>query len=163
MHGTSPSGSTARVRAGGLFVRLERFFRYSGVSVMNVVSGQVILTFFVRVLAWGGVASNLSATAINCVPAYFLSKRLVWQHRGPARFKAEMAPFWGIAFVGLAVSTLFVHFAEQIWAAKVMINLASILGFGVVWVGKYFVLDRYLFNSEHPELSAQVEPVTVGQ
>lgn len=120
--------------------------RYCGVSVFNVVTGQALLFLFHAVLGWSGVASNVAAVAIGTGPAYLLSRRWVWRQSGEHRLAAEVLPFWVMAFVGLGLSTLAVAWADHRFESSLAVNAAALGAFGVVWVLRFVVLDRLLWN-----------------
>ena len=57
---------------------LSKFVRYSGVSVVAVVTTQLTLFVCQHRLGWPPVSSNITATAVGAVPAYLLNRRWVW-------------------------------------------------------------------------------------
>ncbi len=61
-----------------------------------------------------------------------------------------MVPFWGLTFAGLILSTLFVAIASQWSDSTVVVSLANLAGFGVLWVAKFVILDAVLFNTHTP-------------
>jgi putative flippase GtrA len=107
----------------------------------------------VQVLDWGGQISNLLAVALGTVPTYSMSRAWVWSKQGKSSFYAEVLPFWVLTFLGLALSALFVLFFEHNWPDnKLLINVGNISGFGVLWVAKFFILDRLLFKVTHEHI-----------
>ena len=122
-----------------------RIVRYSGVSVVNVVLGQFVLVVCHSGFGWSGVASNLTAVTVGAGPAYLLSKRFVWASTARTTWRRHVVPFWAIAFVGLALSTFTVHLADQRWGTQLAVNGASIGAYGLLWIGKYLFLDRWMF------------------
>jgi len=136
-----------------------KFVRYCGLSVFNVVSGQSLLALFV-VLGFEVVVANLLAVAIGTVPAYLLARRFVWQTTGRHSVRREVLPFWVLNFLGLLLSSLSTSYAHRLWGDQVLlINLASISAWFVVWVLKYLLLDRAVFRAKADEVAAA--PVTV--
>jgi putative flippase GtrA len=132
----------------------QKFLKYCMTSVVGVVMGQSLLFFFASILDWGGVASNVAAVAISTGPTYLLSRAWIWQKRGRNSLYAEVIPFWIMTFLGLVLSSLCVWWFEQMWPdQKLVVNLGNIAGFGVLWLAKFFVLDRVLWKvtHEHPE------------
>jgi putative flippase GtrA len=123
----------------------QKLLRFCGVSVVNLVLGQTLLFMFYSVLGWSAVVANLAAVCISAVPAYLLSRKWVWRMNGDHSMRSEILPFWSLAIAGLVVSTLAVGYAEAHFDAAVMVNLASIAGFAVIWVVKFFILDRVMW------------------
>lgn len=114
-------------------------------SAVGVVVGQGLLLIFSGPLGWPGVASNLAAVAISSVPVYLIYRGWVWRKRGRNRVLAEVLPFWLMTLLGLVMSTAFVAIADRRSDSPFIYVLASSAGFGVVWVAKFFVLDRFIF------------------
>jgi len=120
---------------------------YSLVSVIAVVTGQSVLWTCSGLLGWGPVASNVTSVAIGSIPSYVLNRYWVWGKRGRNHFWKEVAPFWGMAFLGLLLSTLTVSLATEWWEDETwIVSLANLSAFGVIWVGKFFVLHNVLFK-----------------
>jgi putative flippase GtrA len=133
---------------------VQKFWKYCMTSVVGVVMGQSLLFLFASILDWPGVAANISAVAISTVPTYYLSRAWVWQKSGRSSMRAEVIPFWVMTFLGLLLSSLCVYFLERQWPGyPLLVNVGNIAGFGVLWVAKFFILDRVLFSvtHEHPE------------
>ena len=131
-----------------------RLLRYSGVSVFNVVMGYLLLGVFYKGFGWPGWLANTLAVILGSIPAFFLNKRFVWGQSGTTRFKAELLPFFLMNGVGLVASTAAVHAADVIWGTSAAVIAASLAAWGTLWVVKYVLLDRVLFN--HPDEPAEV-------
>jgi hypothetical protein len=79
----------------------------------------------------------------------------------------EIVPFWGMALLGLVLSTWSADYAESHAAAitsshlgqKLVVNFAALAAFGVLWVGKFAILNKVLFA--HPGHPAPPEPEPV--
>jgi putative flippase GtrA len=126
-----------------------KLLRYGAVSAFNVVFGQSMLFAAQTVLEWSAVASNVFSVAMSAIPAYLLSRYWVWQKRGKNHFMREVVPFWSLALLGFALSTVAVWFVEGRWDPEpIYINLTNLAAFGVVWVSKFIILDRVLFKHE---------------
>ncbi len=126
-----------------------KLIRFGAVSAFNVVFGQSLLYGAQTILQWSGVASNVFSVTVSAVPAYLLSRYWVWQKRGKNHFMKEVVPFWSLAFLGLAFSTVAVWFVERQWDPHpLVINFTNLVAFGVVWVTKFIILDRILFRHE---------------
>ena len=130
--------------------------RYCGVSVFNLCFGQSLLFFFHSILDWPGWIANITAVMISAVPAYLLSRHWVWGQRGRNSFKTEVLPFWSMAFLGLVISTVAVAIVDEHSESAVAVQLASIASFFVVWILKFFVLDRLMWRE--PDTTAIAAP-----
>ena len=134
-----------------------KLLRYAGVSVIGVLCGQTLLFLFNEPLGLSAVMANLLAVTIATIPSYVLNRAWAWGKSGNHSVTAEMLPFWGMAFLGLMLSTVFVHFAEQASDHWVWANIANLGAFGILWVAKFFVLDRVLFA--HDDVGSDTSPV----
>ena len=130
---------SARARVGA------KHIRYAMVSAVAVPISQVVLVVAHSGLGWAGWQANILAVSVGCVPSYVLNRYWVWNKRSANRFWSEVAPFWGMAVLGLVFSTLLVHLADQWWQSTVAVSGANLVAFGSLWVVKFLVLDRYLF------------------
>ncbi|MEY2404710.1 MAG: hypothetical protein QOD38_2261 [Acidimicrobiaceae bacterium] len=131
---------------------VQKFWKYCMTSVVGVVMGQSLLYLFASVLDWPGVAANVTAVAISTLPTYYLSRAWVWQKRGKSSLRAEVVPFWVMTFLGLLLSSLCVYWFERQWPGHpLLVNAGNIVGFGVLWVAKFFILDRVLFAVTHEQ------------
>lgn len=127
---------------------LRKMVKYASVSLVGVVSTTVMLTIFHGVLGMGAQPANISAVMISSIPAYLLNRSWVWGKSGKSHFRREVLPFWAFALAGLALSTLFVGLVEQRTEATIPVLAANLSGFGLLWVARFFVLDRLLFKEE---------------
>ena len=126
-----------------------KLVRFGAVSAFNVLFGQTILYAAQTALGWSAVASNILSVGIGAIPAYLLSRYWVWQKRGKNHFMTEVVPFWSLAFLGFVLSTGAVWFVADRWDPHPLyINLTNLAAFGVVWISKFFILDRVLFKQE---------------
>lgn len=145
--------SIAQVRAYLRGPEGVKWFRYSMASVVALatsVASIAILNGPVGMTAW--LASTL-ATAIATAPSYYLNRRWAWGKDGRSHFWREVMPFWVLAFIGWAFSTLSVHLME-VYAKNqqfshllrtTTVTLVYIAAFGVLWIGKFLILDKLLF------------------
>ncbi len=143
-----PTKDTMQILNTFMRANSQKLLRYAGVSAIGVVNGQTLLWLFHARWGWGAAVANLLAVTLATVPNYFLNRAWVWGKTGSHSVSAELVPFWGMAFVGLLVSTALVGFAEARWDSWVLVNVANLAGFGIIWVGRFFVLDRLLFRHE---------------
>jgi putative flippase GtrA len=148
----------------------QKGLKYAGVSVVNLVLGVGLLNIFYRLFsasdealpelsrALRGASANTLAVVISAVPAYYLSRAYVWGKRGKSELRREVLPFWIFALVGLVLSTVGVssvaHFfsapknASFFHPAKLAPTVAQIGAFGVLWVIRFFWMDK-AFHLDH--------------
>ncbi len=132
---------------------LRKLVKYSMVSLISVVVSQVV-QFVSFIVTHNGVLSSVFAVAIGTVPSYELNRRWTWRKNGPSHLWREIVPFWVMSFIGLVFSTVCVYAAEQ-WAGDralgkgrtaLLLNLASLAAFGLLWVGKFLIINHLLFR-----------------
>jgi putative flippase GtrA len=127
---------------------LRRLAGFAAVSVVAVPVAQLTLWLCYGVIGIAAVPANIIAVAVGAVPSYWLNRRWVWQKAGGHSVSREILPFWTYTFLGLALSTLFVAIADRVWGTSLAVALANISGFGVLWIGKFILLERVLFADQ---------------
>ena len=123
--------------------------RYGIVSAINIVGHQAILWTANSVWGWNGGWANAMAATVMCVPAYLLSRNWVWSVDGEHSVKDHILPFWIITVLGLLVSTAMAAGAEAAFGAGPAVNVAAFLGYLIVWVMKFLVLNRLFTRALH--------------
>lgn len=116
--------------------------RYLGTSLVNVVNHQFLLQLAVRRWDWSGGWANVFAAVIAALPAYLMSRYWVWRVDGRPSLRTEVIPFWTIALLGLLASTATAAAADALFDRPIMISVGSMVGYFVVWVLKFVILDR---------------------
>lgn len=141
--------------------------RYILVSVITVAVSQVAFAAFYILFAWTAKWSNVGACIVGGVPSYYLNRTWTWGKSGRSHLLKELAPFWALAFLGLALSTVTADFAES-WAHDVTANrtlqaaiiMTSIVGaFGVLWVVKFFIFNKVLFVQDEDLRAALADEI----
>lgn len=130
--------------------------RYIAVSLINTVNHQGLLYLANSVWDWTGGWANVFAACLAAIPAYLLSRAWVWEVSGKHDWRTEVLPFWIIALIGMGVSTLFAEIADRGVGAGIVVNLASLFGYFLVWVAKFFILDRLFLDNDLREGAAQL-------
>ncbi len=144
---TAPADPTTRLPLSDGMIR---FARYCGVSVVNVVVTTALLVVGITVFGLSGGVANAVAVTLAALPAYVLYRRWVWEKRGENHLWKEVVPFWTYAVLGLVVSTAVVAWADRVWGGSLAPAVANLVAFCVLWVAKFFVLDRLLFGRVRP-------------
>ncbi len=130
--------------------------RYAMVSVVAVPVGTAGVAIFNVVglaAGWAAVLGN----SCGAVPSYLLNRYWVWGKNDKNRLFGEVLPFWGITLVGIGFSFFVAHEAGQVTrhhgitggVRLIILLLANIAGFGVLWVAKYIVFNKVLFVVRH--------------
>lgn len=136
--------------------------RYLAVSALSVVLGQVALALAFGGFGWSAKWSNLFGFIIAAFPSYYLNRIWAWGKTGRSHFVREVLPFWIIAFLGLAFSTVAVDIVEHRTVALAaehsaertgLIMAASLGACVVLWALKFMIFQRYLFGSAVPRPS----------
>lgn len=130
---------------------LGKLLRYAAVSVITVPLGLMLLWLFLEVAEWQPLVANITAVVIATVPNYLLNRYWVWNKRGKNSVTRELAPYWIMALLGALLSTLLIWIADQFTDATLVFLAANFVAFGIVWVLKFFVLEKYLFGDDVEE------------
>ena len=147
---TAAPGAQLAPARRSLVHRVRRCLSVSVVTTVISVTTLVTFTAFFGVEAW---IANVIATSLATVPSFHLNRRWTWGLTDASDPWREMLPFWIMAFMGLALSTVTVGIADS-WAAGMhlpaSLHLGTVLaghlsGFGLLWVAQFVILDRVLF------------------
>lgn len=138
--------------------------RYAAVSIVFVPLGQVLIQLFGALVFktelpdgttdvnW--VAASIASAAVLTVPNFFANKYLVWKNTSSDNLHTQVIVFWVAAMLGVGLATLLTYLVDVaieghgIWE-KVAVFFAQLTGFGIVWLARYFILDRWLFKVTH--------------
>lgn len=138
----------------------RKWVRYSMVSVVAVACSQLILAVTFGLLQWSARSANMTAVGLSAIPSYWLNRVWVWKKTDRSSMLREIIPFWAMAFLGLIFSTWAADLAATHAAGlsdsrgvqTVVVMAASLAAFGILWVGKFAVLNRVLFASGNDRL-----------
>src|SRR5215204_40387 len=123
--------------------------KYSTASVAGVLVGQATLIFALEVLGWAAMPANLASVTLGCIPNYTINRYWTWQQSGENRLWGEVVPFWSMAILGAILSMLAVAYADRTWGGTFAVAVANLSGFAVLWVAKFFVLDKLMWKVVH--------------
>lgn len=136
------------------FARTEetrKKLRYAGVSAVFVPIGQGL----VQVLGvWldDYTTASLLAAAIVTIPNFFANKHLVWRVTSSGNLRSQVLVFWVAVMLGVLLATLFTYLVENVTVGQITlvrgaaVFFAQLLGLGIVWVGRFLILDKWLFK-----------------
>jgi putative flippase GtrA len=125
--------------------------RYTGVSALFLPVSQILLQFLG---AWldDYIAASLLAAAIATVPNFFANKHFVWRVTSRENLRRQMLVFWLTVMLGVSMATLLTHLVAHATTGQTRficgsaVLAAQLLGYGLVWVGRFLILDRWLFK-----------------
>ena len=128
-----------------------KLVKYASVSLIATGTSLTILAVLVGMFDLPSVWSNMVATAVGTIPSFELNRRWVWALGGSKPTLRQVVPFCALSFIGLAASSIAVHFASDWTVASshlvhtAAVESANIATFGVLWVVQYAVCNRVLF------------------
>jgi len=149
---------------------ISKWAKYSAASMSGVVTSTGTLFVLLEVVEMSPVWSNIIAVTLGAIPNYLVNRAWTFQKRGAHSFTREVLPFWGMAILGLIISTFAVAWAAERWEDNTLvILLANIASFGVLWVARFFILERVLFKplaeiiEEHEDAEGHLHLHTVPE
>ena len=151
------AASIAELRARAKTPAGKKAIRYTAVSVISSLISLVAFVILKGFLKVEAVPANIAAVVIGGVPSYYLNRLWAWGKSGKSHMWKEVVPFWTLAFLGLAVSTGAVAFADSFAKSHGYSHVVTTLGdtasnaaaFGVLWIGKFFIFNKLMFVDHH--------------
>lgn len=144
---------------------IQKLIKYSAASAAGVLVGQVTLIFCLEALEWPALGANMASVTLGCIPNYTINRYWTWQRTGQNRLWGEVIPFWAMAAMGAVLSMAAVAFADHQWGTTLAVAIANLAGFGVLWVGKFLVLDKLMWKVVHdlrPEVDVDAAETMPG-
>jgi putative flippase GtrA len=133
--------------------------RYAGVSVIFVPLGQVLIQVLAAFVYDGKnkfTWASITAAAILTLPNFFANKYLVWKDTPKDNLRTQVIVFWLAAMLGVTFATSLTWLVEEYVVhdqegliENAAVFVAQLVGFGIVWVGRYLILDRWIFKVTH--------------
>ncbi len=146
----------------------RKWIRYSMVSVVGMTVSQICIIVLTHGFGVPDLLTNFIAVSVSSIPAYLLNRAWVWGKHGKNHLTREVLPFWGFSLAGLVFSTLLVAWigpdlkagdtATAMDTFRVMAG--NVGGFGILWIAKFFVLDKLLFVVHEHEAHHHDAPAT---
>ncbi len=140
--------------------------RYAGVSVVFVPLGQICIQLLGRFsFDRDYTKASLASAAILTLPNFFANKYFVWRDTNRDSLRTQVIVFWIAAMLGVTFATTLTWLVEKEVADKSAliesgaVFLAQLLGFGLVWVGRFLVLDRWIFKATHQGVEPTPEEI----
>lgn len=125
-----------------------KLIKYGTASAAGIVTSQTVLLLCLVVLDVEPVPANIVAVCVGAVPNYLINRAWTFNKRGRHSLRREIAPFWAMSLAGLVLSTVAVAWVSGRTDHPLALSATSIGAFGVLWVGRYLILDRFLFAPE---------------
>lgn len=125
--------------------------RYCAVSTIFVPFGQINIQVFGLWLDSYTAASLLSAAVVT-IPNFFANRHFVWRLTSRENMRRQILVFWVAMMLGVSLATLFTHLVEVALDDRTQlvrgmaVFFAQLLGYGIVWVGRFLLLNRWLFK-----------------
>jgi putative flippase GtrA len=141
----SPSGLIAYARTE----EARKKLRYAGASVVFLPLGQGVIQLLGLWLDDYTTASLL-AYAITTVPGFFVYKRFVWRDMSRENLHRQLVEFWAAVMLTVSLATLLTYLVQNAMADQTVpvrgaaVFCAQMVSLGIVWVGRYLMLDRWL-------------------
>lgn len=125
----------------------RRFLRYSSLSLVTVPAGYSLLLLAHSVWDINAGLLNLLVGLTLTIPSFVLYRRFVWRDRG-GRFCAELFSFWQTVMLSALAPSAAIAIADA-WfeSGGLILVLAGISTQGVVFLARYFWLDRVTFSA----------------
>ncbi|ETW24421.1 GtrA family protein [Mycobacterium gastri] len=125
--------------------------RYTAVALVFLPIGQGLI----QVLGpWlnSYTRASLLAAAIATVPNFFANKHFVWRAASGKNLHHQVLVFWTVVMLAVGLATYLTYLVDDAMAGHsrpvhgIVVFLVQVLGFGLVWIGRYLILDRWLFR-----------------
>lgn len=143
--------------AGGLIsyihtAEARKKLRYAAVAAAFLPIGQGLIQLLGPWLDDYADASLLAA-AIVTFPNYFANKHFVWRDTSSDNLRKQAIVFWVVVMLAVLLATSFTCVVDHMMVGErraehaAAVFVAQVLGFGIVWVGRFLILDRWFFKS----------------
>ena len=117
--------------------------------------GQILVQVLGSVFDGNYTKASIVASGILTVPNFFANRHFVWRVVNRDNMRTQVLVFWTAAMLGVTLATLLTFAVENVMidaaplAKRVAVFFAQLTGFGIVWVIRYLILDRWLFKITH--------------
>jgi putative flippase GtrA len=123
-----------------------RFSRYTALSFLTVPVGYTLLLIAREIWDVNAGLLNLAVGMVLTPPSFFLYRWLVWEGGSGRSIAAEMFSFWQTVMIGALASSATIALADALFDANgPLIVLAGLFGQGVIFLARFFWLDKVTF------------------
>ncbi|WP_373121638.1 GtrA family protein [Mycobacterium marinum] len=125
--------------------------RYVVVALVFLPIGQGLIQLLGPWLNNYTIASLLAA-GIATVPNFFANKHFVWRATSSEDLHKQVLVFWTAVMLAVCLATWFTYLVDNAMADQatpargIAVFGVQVLGFGAVWVGRFLILDKWLFS-----------------
>jgi putative flippase GtrA len=130
----------------------RKLIRYTLGSVYTTIFSQsvIFITYGFHLIS-GVIGATLFANVLATLPSYHLNRRWAWSKSGASHWRKEILPYWGIAFTGIAFSTIAAFGTKYLihhhtsWTHLVdtcLVALVNLISFVIFWILKMLVFNR---------------------
>lgn len=142
--------------------QLVRLWRYALTSVVATAVSECTLVLIYGHRLLGPAASAVAASLAGTIPSYLMSRYWIWPEADRGHAGRQASEYWLIALVGLGLSSGGTALASSLapggrTAHTVVVALAYLAVYGVLWVAKFVVYQRFLFR--RPRMGIEKERV----
>lgn len=131
--------------------------RYAGISVVFVPIGQILVQVLHLTTDIPDYLCILISACILTPPNYWANKRFVWHDAttDAGEIRTQITVFWVAAMLGTGFAMGLAALADHLtrnsgkFTQSAWLFIAQLSGYGIAWVGRYFVLDRWIFKATH--------------
>ena len=147
----------------------KKLIRYTATSAITTAISflSIVILYGFKIIPgviWATLAGNVIAT----VPSYHLNRLWAWGKRGRSAFRAEIVPYWSLAFAGIAFSQIGAFWVRSVvhshdWSHLIdtgLVAFVNLVSFAVFWVLKLLVFNR-IFHFD--KLRAIDEELTIEE
>jgi len=135
----------------------KKMVRYAMVSVVAVPVSEIGIALGLVVLGLSAGWANVFGNSLGAIPSYYLNRTWVWGKGGRSHLVKEIVPFWTITVVGVVFAGWVGHVVgnwtkRHHWAGAgrvIVLLVANLAAFGVLWVAKYILFNKVLFKVTH--------------
>lgn len=134
---------------------LARFTRYFATSLITVPVGYTLLVVATHIFDVNAGLLNLAIGTLMTPMIFMLYRSVVWRGGSGRSIWAEFRSFWQTFLAGLLASTIFIAAADAfLGAGGPLIVVAGLTGQGVIFLARFFWLDRVTFARPAPAHAA---------
>ena len=147
-----PGEQPIRRRPGWLRAHRGRVGRYALASVVATGVSEATLLELYGAHLLGASAAAVAASAAGVIPSYLMSRYWIWPEADRHRPGRQAVAFWAVALISLGLCTLLTGVAAANSPSGhlshlAVVGVAYVGTYGMLWVAKFAVYQRYLFRT----------------
>jgi putative flippase GtrA len=131
-------------------VDYAKLLRYFGTSIGSVTYTEILLVILHSNFHVSNLTANMVATASATLWVFPVSKRWIWKNKDQVSLKSQVLPFWIMAALGFAFSSVVVYETQKLSSSSITLVLSNLSAYGLLWILKFVILER-IFLKPSPE------------